>query len=467
MDFARARPKALTSPMNYQFDSQEDLDSQLTDSTDTTPTTTENEPLTTDVLKSNTKAARQRHLRVFGTSSYLRPFILKIKKVTQILKHMALTLFKRSRRFASMSQGQVVVKDPFKTFVRQTVAIACSLFIITSLPPTHILETGFTQDYFSDTDFIDASAEPELDIPSFIINEEGFILKTTPVSEDSDRSGMNDMLKHTVADGDTLSGIAKLYGLSMKTILWENNISADSTLKIGQVLNIPPVDGVTHVVAEKGDTLESIAKKYGVEIEAIKTQNEIEGDVIAAGQKLFIPGGVLQQNDPVIVRTGIRSTGTRQTVNGRTLAKVQTYAGSVASDGSCGKMTFPTSGKVTQGFQRGHTAYDIGNVAKPDIWSSCAGTVVKVVTGCPDREVRVDRSCGGGYGNHVIIDHGDGVQTLYAHMGAVYVSVGQSVTVHQAVGQMSNSGRTYGSTGRHLHFEVRIGGQRRNPGNYL
>lgn len=420
------------------------------------------------VFRSNVNATRKRHMRVFGTSSYFGVVYIKTKKIMKNLAHFLYNKIKRTSRRFIVSSDHVIVRDPFKTFVRQTIAIACSLFVITSLPPTRILETGFTADYFDDTDFIDENAQEELQLPSFLINEEGFVLKTSPVTEDVSRIGYNDMLKHTVVPGDTLSGVAHLYGLSLKTILWENKLNPDSTLKIGQALIIPAVDGVTHTVAEKGDTLETIAKKYEVKTELIKEHNNIEGDTIAAGQKLFIPGGELQDL-PVIVRTGITGSGRGSVGGGRTIASTQVYTGQLPSSAKCDKLTFPTVGKITQGYRIGHYADDIANSQKGQkVWAACSGTVVKVGLGCPGRDApRRDLNCHGGYGNNVSINHGPNMETLYAHLGDISVKPGQFVQAGEVLGTMSNTGRAYGVTGIHLHFELYVNRQKKNPMSYM
>jgi murein DD-endopeptidase MepM/ murein hydrolase activator NlpD len=72
--------------------------------------------------------------------------------------------------------------------------------------------------------------------------------------------------------------------------------------------------------------------------------------------------------------------------------------------------------------------------------------------------------CGGGFGNYVVVDHGDGFGTVYAHLSQVAVGVGQSVSRGGAVGQMGNSGNSYGS---HLHFELHYAGRPQNPCSYI
>lgn len=353
-----------------------------------------------------------------------------------------------------------MITDPFKRLIRQSVVIGVALLIVTSVAPSSILETGFTADFFeSDTDFIEEG--DELQLPPFLINEEGFMLKTSPASEDSSRIGFTDSVKHTVASGDNLSTIAALYGISVKTLVWENNISESSTLKIGQTLLIPALDGVTHTVTSAKETLSSIAKSYSVDAKLVAAHNNLENNVIQKGQKLFIPGG--KKKEPVI-RSGTRSGGRIVAVNTFD-PKVAMSSDAAPREGK--ELIFPTDGKMTQGYRGGHLAVDIGNATKPDVWSAASGTVVTADGGCPAREVRIERGCGRGYGNYVVVDHGDGKQTLYAHLETVYVGAGQAVDRGQALGKMGNTGRAYGKTGIHLHFEVFDNGVKKNPNNYF
>ena len=120
------------------------------------------------------------------------------------------------------------------------------------------------------------------------------------------------------------------------------------------------------------------------------------------------------------------------------------------------KLVWPTQGKISQGFRRGHYAIDISNRNRPPIFTADSGKVIKASFGW-----------NGGYGNHIIVDHGNGMQTLYAHMQTLAVKVGDEVARGQIIGKMGNTGRVYGATGIHLHFEVRIGGVKKSPLAYL
>ncbi|MDP3983234.1 MAG: M23 family metallopeptidase, partial [bacterium] len=117
-----------------------------------------------------------------------------------------------------------------------------------------------------------------------------------------------------------------------------------------------------------------------------------------------------------------------------------------------GQFLWPTNGRITQNFVWYHKGLDIANNSAPSIAAADAGTVV--YAGCLKW----------GYGCHVIIDHGNGFQTLYAHLTQYYVNVGDAVARGQSIGQMGSTGR---STGTHLHFEVRKNGTAFNPMSFL
>jgi murein DD-endopeptidase MepM/ murein hydrolase activator NlpD len=247
---------------------------------------------------------------------------------------------------------------------------------------------------------------------------------------------------HVVKEGETLSSIAQTYGLQVSTILWENDLTETSALRPGQELRILPVDGVRHKVA-RGETIFSIAKKYGFEDEAEAQSifdypfNEFLNDEtfeLATGQFVVIPGGV--KPDPV-----------RPTAR---VARVLTPdAGSVTATGS---FVWPASGMITQRYSFFHKAIDIANRSLGPILAADAGTVVAAGW---------DAS---GYGNRIMIDHGNGNVTLYGHLSLIQVQVGQRVNRGDVIGQMGSTGR---STGPHLHFEIRQGGVLLNPSNFL
>lgn len=411
----------------------------------------------------NLAAQTIRHSRVFLRSLFfsrgLFRFVLDAKV---LIKNIQARFFKK-RASNVLFDMPMIVSDPFKKFAKQTVVIGAALLIVTSIAPTHLLETGFTAEAFeADTDYI--MSEDELMPPAFMMNEEGFVLKTAPVSEEVNRIGFTDSVKHTVVSGDTLSSIAMLYGINVKTLVWENNISEESTLKIGQTLIIPAIDGVSYTVAAKSETLASIAKSFNADPKLIKEHNNLSGDILTKGQKVFVPGGKKKEVPIVIVRSGSRSGGRIAAANTFN-AKLVISTDETPDEGK--KLIYPTDGTLTQGYHAGHYANDIANPSKPDVWAAAGGTVIKAEGGCLPRNVKIDRRCGGGYGNYIVMDHGDGLQTLYAHLETIYVSDGQQISRGQAIGKMGNTGRAYGVTGIHLHFEVYDNGVKKNPANYF
>ena len=125
-------------------------------------------------------------------------------------------------------------------------------------------------------------------------------------------------------------------------------------------------------------------------------------------------------------------------------------AGTVVASG---QFVWPTAGSITQRFVWYHKGVDIANRTAPNILAADSGRVV--IAGWPDAN---------GYGNRVIIDHGNGYKTLYAHMSKIFVISGQTVSRGSAIGQMGSTGR---STGAHLHFEIIQNGVYLNPLNFL
>jgi murein DD-endopeptidase MepM/ murein hydrolase activator NlpD len=254
-----------------------------------------------------------------------------------------------------------------------------------------------------------------------------------------------EIISHVVEEDETISSIAERYGLRSETVLWANNLTEKSTIKPGQTLEILPVDGVRHKVV-RGDTIYSIGKKYGLsgsQVQMIVDYpfNEFLNDEtfdLVAGQFLMVPEGELK---PVV---SIASTSRS------TFGTITPDAGTVSATGA---FIWPASGGISQGYTFYHKAIDISNRAGGAILAADAGVVT--VAGWVD---------GYGYGNRVMLDHGNGFVTLYAHLSVVQVRVGQRVGRGDVLGQMGSTGR---STGTHLHFEIRQGGALQNPLNFL
>lgn len=242
----------------------------------------------------------------------------------------------------------------------------------------------------------------------------------------------NDSIEiYKVREGDTISDIAEMFCISVDTIKWANDI--DRNIRPGQELTILPVSGVMHDI-EKGDTIAKIAKKYGGSVEAVLAYNNLSpDDELRAEMSIIVPNGKMPRTVKV-------SSGT----------KVATSNVSTQSTAS-GYFIRPASGRNTSGYgyrtdpltgaKRFHNGVDIANDIGTTIMAAAGGRVIEA------------RNSGwnGGYGKKVVILHGDGSKTLYAHLNNVVVSVGDMVDQGQKIGEMGRTGRV---TGVHLHFEV-------------
>ena len=330
-------------------------------------------------LEPNLAAQQTRHRRVFLKSLFVSRRLFRFWLDARSLMGSLKARFS-GRKFIPgvFVNAPIEVKDPFAKVVRQGITVGVALLIVTSFAPNHLLETGFTADFYGDdSDYINDQETPPL--PPIIINDEGFVLKPSPATEDVSRIGVNESIKHTVASGDTLSSIAFLYGINLQTLLWENNLSASAPLKIGQILTIPSVSGVGHTVGSK-ETVLSIAKLYSVDAKLIKDHNKLTSDTLEKGQKLFIPGGKKLQEAPSprsFARSGTRAQGRFANTFDN---KVVMSTSDNPNDGK--QLIFPTEGKITQGFHDGHYGYDIGNPRKPDVWAADSGTVILATRGC-------------------------------------------------------------------------------------
>ncbi len=260
-----------------------------------------------------------------------------------------------------------------------------------------------------------------------------------------------EVVRYTVQPGDSVFGIAEKFGLKPETVLWGNyEVLQDDphTLRPGQELNILPVDG-TYYQWQAGDTLEAVAAFFGVEPEAISDWpgNGLDPTQpgVSPGQWLIIPGG----------RRALRTWVVPAIARGRAGVGAAFGPGGCSgdfSDGAVGTGGFiwPAANHYLSGndYWSGHLAIDIAAGEGAPVWAADSGVIVFA------------GGAYGGYGNVVMIDHGNGWQTLYAHLSVVSVTCGQSVAQGQRIG---SAGSTGNSTGAHLHFETRYEGGFVNP----
>lgn len=262
---------------------------------------------------------------------------------------------------------------------------------------------------------------------------------------EDDPKNRDEIIEYTVLVGDTISSIAQKFGLNVNTILWENNLSARTLIKPGSKLSILPADGVMHTVA-KNENISKISKKYDIEVAKIVDSNDIDADeAVKIGQKLFIPGGKkISESQTVINKSYSGTTISNSGSSANTAGQKPAYTG--------GKLLWPTVGaRITQYYSWRHKGLDIANKTGTPLYASESGTVER-------------SGWSNGYGYNVVINHGGGLKTLYAHASKLHVKAGEKVSRGDIIADMGSTGW---STGPHIHYEVIVNGVKQNPLNYI
>jgi len=220
---------------------------------------------------------------------------------------------------------------------------------------------------------------------------------------------------YTVQPGDTFRSIANANKISINTLLWVNNLTSSSILKVGQSLTILPVDGVLHPV-RSGDTIFAIAQTYKAQSQNIISYNNLANqDDIYIGDILIVPSGVMPKKSI--------------SVNNNQIPLASNY------------FIFPAQGIITQGLHY-YNAVDLANKCGTPVYATASGTVQRAV---------FNNAWNLGMGNYVTILHPNGTVTYYGHFQYVAVKSGDTVNVGDRIGLM---GQTGNATGCHVHFQV-------------
>ncbi|MCX6720961.1 MAG: M23 family metallopeptidase [Candidatus Staskawiczbacteria bacterium] len=228
-----------------------------------------------------------------------------------------------------------------------------------------------------------------------------------------------EVVDYTVQAGDTLQSIADAYKISVNTLLWANDLTSSSTIKVGQSLAVLPVDGVLHVV-KSGDTVSAIAQTYKAQSEDVISYNDLANqDDVYIGDILIIPGGVMP----------------KKAVINNQIPLADNF------------FIFPVQGRISQGLHY-YNAVDVANKCGTPVYAAAAGVVQRAVG---------NGGWNGGMGNHVTILHSNGTVTYYGHLMSLLVKPGDKVYTGQNIGYVGGGPGMAGagnSTGCHLHFEV-------------
>ena len=292
-------------------------------------------------------------------------------------------------------------------------------------------------------------------LPVLAASDSGDLTRQSDIHTNIPTRPRAEIKTYTVQSGDTLFGIAEKFGLKPETLVWGNPILKDDPhlLQPGQELRIPPVDGVLRDV-QPNDQLDVLARFYQVTVDDIVNwpgnDLDIDNPELKVGQVLMVPGGkreFVQFVIPQIIKTK-RNTLPKDAGPG---ACPGGYTGGALGSGS---FIWPANAHYLSGnnYWAGHLGIDIAAGTGDPIYASDSGVVV--FAGWSNW----------GYGNMIAIDHGNGWQTLYAHLSQWNMSCGQSAYQGNLVGLAGSTGN---SSGPHLHFEMNYQGTRPNPWSYL
>ena len=297
---------------------------------------------------------------------------------------------------------------------------------------------------------LSATETQGLDLTSGVIGRQDLISQSgtaESISSISEDEVDYRIFRHKVQEGETLSQISELYGISPNSIKWANQMTSDN-IRPEQVLRIPEIDGA-FVKVRAGDTLETIAARNNGNVADIIDLNsniiDYRNPVLREGMEVFIPGGEIPLPTPTR-RPGVYAI--------QRTAPVPPPVNVVVPGGGFVHPLLNCSGWTwSRGYSSWHRGADMSRNGGCWINAAAAGTVIRAQWG------------GGGEGNHVVIDHGNGVWTRYYHGTNNYaVRAGQTVSAGQSILYMGNTGYSFGT---HLHFEILVNGVRVNPENYV
>ncbi len=256
-----------------------------------------------------------------------------------------------------------------------------------------------------------------------------------------------DVVEQIVGRGDSVFGIAKDFNIKPETLLWANyDVLQDSpdSLRIGQVLKVPPADGV-YYQWQAEDTIGSVADKFDADPDDILNwpgnNIDLTDPRIEAGTWVLVPGGHREFVQWIIPTIARGKSGTAQVAAGS------------CGNGPVGSSAFvwPAANHYLSGneYWSGHLGIDIADGEGGAVYAADSGVVTMTASGWNY-----------GYGNVIMIDHGNGYITLYAHLSSINVALCQGVYAGQLIGLSGNTGNSFGA---HLHFEVRLNGGFVNP----
>lgn len=292
-------------------------------------------------------------------------------------------------------------------------------------------------------------ASPNSIYPGLVLRiptREGQVVAESAPQESEENTIAKTQRTYTVRAGDTLARIAVAHDVTVDGLVAANGIVAADRIYPGQMLNIPapgasarpaPARAATTHVIQYGETMLSIAMRYGVTLHSLSAANNIsDPSRIFAGMVLSIPSAQVGTNSVryASVGSGLCSEVTpTQSGTGYFIRPVRGY-------------------RISQDFHAWHPGIDLALTTGSPVYAADGGTVVYAGWNTI------------GYGNLVVLDHGNGWRTYYAHLSSISVSCGEFVGRGAAIGAVGSTGN---STGPHLHFEMLRFGVAINPVGYI
>ena len=289
-------------------------------------------------------------------------------------------------------------------------------------------------------------------LPSFEVQEkEGNISRLANIDTVVPRRARVEVEPYTVEFGDSVFGISANFDITPETLLWANfDILNDNPdfLEPGMELNIPPIDGV-YYQWQSGDTITDVASNFDAVaqniVDWVGNRLDLLNPVIDAGMWVMIPGGQREFRQWIVPAIARGSAGVSKSVYGPGACSGP-FTGLFGSGGFI--WPSPIHDIVGNDYWSGHLGLDIASDSATPVYAADSGVVV------------FSGWATGGYGYMVMVDHGNGYQTVYAHLNRTTALCGQSVGAGQTIAFGGSSGN---STGPHLHFEVRLDGGFVNP----
>ena len=267
-------------------------------------------------------------------------------------------------------------------------------------------------------------------------------------------TGTDKIETYTVAKGDTLSVIAEKHGLGLSKLREANSGIKGDMISIGQEIKLVKLEPIVQVMVAKEITVEEAIPyntKYTSSSEVWAGQTKVK----QAGENGLkkVTYKVISENGKEVEKQELKSVVLKETTTKEVLRGTQKMVAS--RGGGDGQLAWPLRGSITSRYgPRGsgfHTGIDISGTKGTPLYAAGNGKVIFA-------------SWSGAYGNLIIVDHGNGLTTKYAHLTSYKISLGQSVKRGDLLGTVGSTGR---STGSHLHFETNINSKHVNPTRYL